>query len=450
MLDQRLQDLQKVPDRTPQQEAELRGLFAHPDNPRARELLGKEYLTSVGVGMISDDEREELRKIRAAIYASRNKTMGILENNPGDREPVVTINQQNQNGTIDEWYYLATVAKLRSLQEGWGNQDPKSLLDKFINAVELPKTQTMEEAMKAKNDPSDFELFMISKLGNTQFQWSRENKNAGSLGVLESMVCMRDLVRTKKFLQAIAGDITKLDGQIDGEISMCDAGCGSVPILAIYACLCSPKVRCTCLELNQDAIPVARAIVDSFGLSDRINVLQGNAITYQPESGFNYLVSETMHSGLTEEPMAQIFANLSKKVLSTGLILPRNVDVRGDLVSIQEFFASKKVVKVGRNPHHYFERRLPSRFTLNTRKPEEDIEFEVTTPEDGHYLLILTSTVDLGDFQLREYEALITMPQSVQEENGDPKLLHLKKGEKYKVSYKAGSRQRNISIAPLL
>lgn len=39
MLDQRLQDLQKVPDRTPQQEAELRGLFAHPDNPRARELL---------------------------------------------------------------------------------------------------------------------------------------------------------------------------------------------------------------------------------------------------------------------------------------------------------------------------------------------------------------------------------------------------------------------------
>lgn len=67
--------------------------------------------------MISDDEREELRKIRAAIYASRNKTMGILENNPGDREPVVTINQQNQNGTIDEWYYLATVAKLRSLQE---------------------------------------------------------------------------------------------------------------------------------------------------------------------------------------------------------------------------------------------------------------------------------------------------------------------------------------------
>lgn len=74
--------------------------------------------------------------------------------------------------------------------------------------------------------------------------------------------------------------------------------------------------------------------------------------------------------------------------------------MRGDLVSIQEFFGSKKVVKVGRNPHHYFERKLPPRFTLNTRKPEEDIEFEVTTPEDGHYLLILTSTVDLGDFQL--------------------------------------------------
>lgn len=67
--------------------------------------------------MISDDEREELRRIRAAIYASRNKTMDILENNPSDREPVVTINQQNQNGTIDEWHYLATVAKLRSLQE---------------------------------------------------------------------------------------------------------------------------------------------------------------------------------------------------------------------------------------------------------------------------------------------------------------------------------------------
>ena len=446
MIPQRQIELQRNTNRTPQEEAELRGLFAHPNDSKARELLWKEYIASIWIWIISDHEREDLRKIRATIYASLSRTLGVLDRK--DETPVSI--SPNQNGTLHEWDYLSTLAKLRSLQQGWDKQDPKRLLDKFISAVQLPKAQTIEEeVIKTKNEPSDFELFMISKLWDQRFKWTQENKNTWSLWVLESMVCMRDLVRTKKFLQAVAWDITKLNQEKESEIYMCDAWCGSVPILAIYACLCSEKIHCICLELNQDTVPVARAVIASFWLSDRIEVVQGNAITYKHKHSFDYLVSETMHSGLTEEPIVQIFGNLSKQVVENWLVLPRKVEVRGDLVSIEEFFGGWKVVKVGRNQHHFFERELPCRFTLDSISPNEDIEFVVTAKEDGNYLMILTSRVNLGDSELLEYESLITMPQAVQEKNGDSRLLSLRKWDRYAVYYKAGSHQKDISTTRL-
>ena len=37
----------------PEEEGEMRGLFAHPDNPEAARLLQKEYLASQGSGEMS-------------------------------------------------------------------------------------------------------------------------------------------------------------------------------------------------------------------------------------------------------------------------------------------------------------------------------------------------------------------------------------------------------------
>jgi hypothetical protein len=45
-----------------------------------------------------------------------------------------------------------------------------------------------------------------------------------------------------------------------------------------------------------------------------------------------------MHSGLTEEPIAQIFANLSNHVSDISEIIPKKVLVKADLISIEEFF----------------------------------------------------------------------------------------------------------------
>ena len=55
-------------ERTPPEEGELRGLFAHPNDPNARELVRLEYLASQGLAEFFPEQRERLRVIRAEEY----------------------------------------------------------------------------------------------------------------------------------------------------------------------------------------------------------------------------------------------------------------------------------------------------------------------------------------------------------------------------------------------
>lgn len=444
----RIQELQKKINRTPQEEGELMGLYAHPDNPRASMLRQKEYLAGMRIGRITPDEKEELRKIRATIYAESWKNSDWVQIQ--SEEPTAVF--QNQNGYMEEWNYLCAFAKLKSLEQWWNSKDPKDILDWIIANTEPPKVTTEIEAWQTKVEPSDFELFLISRLKKLSFNWSQENKNPGSLWVLESMICMRDTTRTKIFLQWIQESIWRLQSKNISPIRMCDAGCWSVPILAIYACLCSKDVKCTCLELNSDAIPIAQAIVDSFWLGSRITILQADAITYEWGDFFDFLISETMHSWLTEEPMVQIFKNLSTQVIEKWEMIPKRVNVNADLMTIQEFFWSGKVVKIysDKNLHRYFDKILPTKFVLDTKNPESFIEFELEASEDWTYLIVLTSDLNIWDkINLNRYESLITMPQVIQSSDGNPRLINLKKWDKIRITYDAWSRQRNISITEI-
>jgi hypothetical protein len=76
---------------TPEEEGEMRGLFAYPDNPEAAELVKREYLASQGVGEMSEADRESLRAIRARKFAQHHRNVANIDlseipSNPSEPE----------------------------------------------------------------------------------------------------------------------------------------------------------------------------------------------------------------------------------------------------------------------------------------------------------------------------------------------------------------------------
>ena len=205
----------------------------------------------------------------------------------------------------NELHFLHTKAKIASLKEHWQG-DPKTIIDQLIDDmpddVTIFTMNTLDRM--PKEEPKPLQLYLLSHA--RALPEFADSKPDGALSVMESMCCLRDEIRTKKFLLGVREAIADLDASGTDVIRMCDAGTGAIPILAIYAALCSDKVRCDALELNPNAARIAQEVVREFGLQDRIQVRQTDATKFQPEEPLDFLISETMHSGLTAEPIVQI------------------------------------------------------------------------------------------------------------------------------------------------
>lgn len=277
-------------------------------------------------------------------------------------------------------------------------------------------------ASMPKDEPKPLELYLLSHADNLpEFI---DNKPEGALSVMESMRCLRDEVRT--FLLGIREAIADLDASGADVIRMCDAGTGAVPILAIYAALCSEKVQCDALELNPNATQIAKEIVKKFGLQDRVHVRQTDATSFQPEEPLDFLVSETMHSGLTAEPIVQILSNLHPHVKTEGITLPSRVNVQASLVSLEDY-AKGRFVRIYGDMHPVTDQDWQE---VTAYKPGDDLEeiaftLPTTGKPKGNYMVGITSSVDIGTQHLAPYQSLITIPQYLREPNADPRIFAL-------------------------
>lgn len=261
---------------------------------------------------------------------------------------------------------------------------------------------------------------------------------------MESVRCLRDAIRTKKFLTGLSESLASLDSAEREKIEMCDAGTGAIPILAIYAALSSEKVRCTGLELNPNSALIARQVIEAFGLQDRIKILQQDATKFVPPQQFDLLISETIHSGLTAEPMVQILTNLKKYVRGDGITLPSEVRVKAALVSLDDWTRPKGFVKIYGNMHHVVSPEWKEVVRYKPGDNLEEITFDIPTEnaEAGSYFVLVTSEVSIGSQHIDSYQSLITMPQFLRDQKSDPQIFDVKAGEAaraIKIHYKPGA-----------
>jgi hypothetical protein len=322
-------------------------------------------------------------------------------------------------------HFLARMLTLSNPALQFGS--PKGVIEGFIRSTPDEITIHTWDTLSAtpNNGISVLEAYFLGLLEDLPVSDNRCPQ--GALTAKSSMDCLRDSIRTKKFLAGVGEAVGLLEGDKDGPIRVCDAGCGAIPIQAIYAALCSERVECIALELNPYSAEIARRIVDRLGLAGRIEVIQADAIEYEPGHAFDLIVSETMHSGLTEEPFVQIMSNLSRHAATGGIMLPSRIRVLAALGSMEAYTLTEEYVRICDCDSR---RMLLGWKVAAEYAPGEDlevIEARLSTRglAPGYYFPVVSSEVEIGAQKLELYQSGITLPRIAGGCDGEHELFRI-------------------------
>lgn len=229
-------------------------------------------------------------------------------------------------------------ARRLSQQHDWDSIDPKLFMDAAI--MLMPRTlqrynPAEKDQIPAGNPLSVLELYLLSHVPQAALPDRDEEIEGAFTAVAGIRICLGDEVRSRLFLESVAEAVKQLEARDEDVIEVMDAGCGALGVMGIYAAVCSPRVHATLLELNPTSARMAQGVADSLGLGDRVKVIAADATQYVPKRLVDLLISETMNTALTAEPLVQVFSNLQPHVKPDGISLPTGVTVMAAAVSTQ-------------------------------------------------------------------------------------------------------------------
>lgn len=341
---------------------------------------------------------------------------------------------------------IKTMDRWAPNRERWEKGDPKELLDEMVAA--LPKAPRIvsrdasDEELSWQPPPTDIEAYVLHRVmlhDHTAFFMDDVESAIGSFPVSESIRCMRDYERTRRFIRSIDRAVSRLGRE--GSVEVLDAGTGAIPIMGLYAAFASDTARVTCLELNPHAARFARSVIESFGLADRVAVREEDATKYRHDCPIDLLISETMNTGLISEPLTRIMEAQAPRVRTGGIVLPSRVETFAATVPAEVYDTAPEYAQIYGTPRPHLE--LP--WTLTSawqphdvlRRIEADIPAGATAEE--RYML-LASRVELYGESLELYDSIISMPQPVSQIKGGseiPKPFHTN-GNPLHLSYAPG------------
>ena len=262
--------------------------------------------------------------------------------------------------------------------------------------------------------------------------------------------CLKETERTSKFLEAIFAKLAQLEQERDS-IEVIDAGCGPIPILGLIAALKSAKTKVTCLETNISSAMIATDIIEFLGLQDRVQVVHTDATKYQHDQPIDLLISETMYTGLTCEPLIQILQNLAPQVKEDGVVIPEWVTVEAGIISHSKYKEEEENMLIIPNPtggikvlEPFFEAdpREVVRFTRDQLHDTIQFSLPLTDLPDDRYAVTIGSRVGLSEgIVLEGLESNITAPVHIpstfeKKPNEQPVSVH--------ISYTPGTSRKKI------
>lgn len=258
---------------------------------------------------------------------------------------------------------------------------------------------------------------------------------------------LADSVRTRRFANEITSSTCELIQKF-GSVHVVDAGCGMIPLLGVVAALQSQSVNVTFLESNPDSAFFAAQIIDALGVADRCRVINCDATSFEPLPPCHLLISETMFTGLTNEPFVQIMEHLAPGLLNGGRIIPASVTVKIGLVPLDEGDVKYTVLGAHNQIIRATEPVWLDQMEYKSGDTLEKIEFSIPLAELGEidqtYKLVVASDVFLGNEKLSGMDSLLTLPRPVLSNNDRPLFLapQFEPNEIISVRYKPGENPR--------
>ncbi|MBE8719261.1 SAM-dependent methyltransferase [Sphingobacterium pedocola] len=161
-------------------------------------------------------------------------------------------------------------------------------------------------------------------------------KSGNAIGPLWAALCIKEVFRTQRFIQATHQAIQDKLAQKEGPIQIIYAGTGpfatlALPLMSYYT---STEVQFTLLEINQISFDKMEQTINLFGFEDYVNTaICADASTWHVPADLSadIVLSETMYNGLYKEPQVGVMLNFATQTDNSCIFIPEEIKV--DLVS---------------------------------------------------------------------------------------------------------------------
>lgn len=360
---------------------------------------------------------------------------------------------QNMQATDPIYADWQTASLVATQHPDWADGDPKTIIDGMI--ADLPDRLPVYAYLKEVPErggitPPPLQAYLLGRLPELPdiTTSTPDYLPKGILTVRDSMRCLGDEVRTKKFLQSVGSAVEALAASNTGAIEVLDAGTGAIPVMAIYAALCSDRVQCTALELNHASTVVARSLVANLGLQNRIQIVEADATTYVPANPVDLLISETMRSGLTDEPIVQIMSNLQPHVRPGGITLPSAIKVVAGISTFGDIRGPRAWTQISGGIYLADATRL-WHDVVHYRPGDALDHIDFCLPVDplpaGEYFVGIASKIQIGRQVLQLHQSIISLTRAVDKLSGLAMTFGSTQGVKrIEVSYAPGSDLKGV------
>lgn len=295
-------------------------------------------------------------------------------------------------------------------------------------------------------------LLMTKSPKSTHLEFS-EVTTSDNFSITDSIRILRDQVRTKRFIQGIAESVKFLKNEKEPQekIFVCDAGCGAIPILGLYAALQNDSVEVVCIENNPDAAQIAQTYIDILGLTNRVTVVSGDAREINLENELDLLVSETMDVALLNEPMTDILHHLAPSVRSGGIIIPTQVNVYAAVVPKEAYTNASEYSLIDTDAAPIVSTVWHPINTYTAGESVEKIDFNLEINHvEPDAVVLLTSEVVISHAvpTLGMNMSRLTQPIPLPDETGrEIQSFSLRPGSVVNISYRAGSHPTEVKTA---
>lgn len=200
--------------------------------------------------------------------------------------------------------------------------------------------------------------------------------NSGkAIGIKWAILCVEDIMRTKKFCKGIYMAIKKIKAKKNGKVHILYAGTGPfatliIPLISRYS---SEEISFTLLEINPESFDGLNNTIQYFNAQDYINEMTlCDAIDYKipKDLHVDILLSETMMHGLKSEQQVAICCKLLSQIENDVIMIPEEVNL--NLLAVNS--EKRNRYKQQMNGDLQYFKRLGNLFTINKETIKEHQE----------------------------------------------------------------------------